>query len=382
MDFDLSFEHQAIRETARKFAKQEVAPRAEELDRKAAFPYDIVKKMADLNFFGLTLPPEYGGVDAGALAFAIAVEEIGRAESAVAINLVDQALVASGLLLFGSQDQKNKWLACLAKGEVLGAFGLTEPNAGSDAGSPRTTARLDGDEWVVNGSKQFITNGGTDITGFVLITARTGNSRPGNKPDVSMLLIPNGTPGYTVGPKYNKIGWKCSDTRPLTFEDCRVPKENLVGEKGKGFKQMLTMLDIGRIGVAADSLGLAQACYDEAAKYAKVREQFGQPISKFQVIQFKLADMAMEIELARLMTYKAAWLYDEKRPNAYEGDIAKLFASETAKRAADQAVQIHGGYGYMDDYAVSRYWRTVKIMEIGEGTNEIQRLVIARRLGF
>jgi butyryl-CoA dehydrogenase len=382
MDFDLSFEHQAIRETARKFARQEVAPHAEELDRKAEFPYDIVKKMAELNFFGLTLPPEYGGVGAGALAFAIAVEEIGRAESGVAINLVDQALVASGLLLFGSQDQKSRWLGRLARGEVLGAFGLTEPDAGSDAGSPRTTARLDGNEWVVNGSKQFITNAGTDITGFVLITARTGDSRPGNQRDVSMLLIPNGAPGYTVDPKYKKMGWKCSDTRPLTFEDCRVPKENLVGEKGRGFKQMLTMLDIGRIGVAADSLGLAQACYDEAAKYAKVREQFGRPICKFQAIQFKLADMTVEIELARLMTYKAAWLYDQKRPNALEGDIAKLYASETAKRAADQAVQIHGGYGYMDDYAVSRYWRTVKIMEIGEGTNEIQRLVIARRLGF
>jgi len=382
MDFDLGYEYQAIRETARKFASKEIEPRAEELDRKGEYPYDIVRRMGELGFFGLTFPAEYGGTGAGALAFAITVEEIGRGESGIAINLVDQALVGAGLLLFGNEEQKKKWLVGMSKGTVLGAFGLTEPDAGSDAGATKTTAKLDRDEWVINGSKQFITNAGTQITGFVLVTARTKDLQGGNDKDISMFLVPNGTPGYIVGQAYKKMGWRCSDTRPLTFENCRIPKENIVGEIGHGFRQMLTMLDIGRIGVAADSLGLAQACYDAAAHYAKIREQFGRKISKFQAIQFKLADMAMEIELARLMTYKAAWLYDQGKPNALEGDMAKLFASESAKRAADHAVQIHGGYGFMDEFAVSRYWRTVKIMEIGEGTNEIQRSVIARRLGF
>jgi butyryl-CoA dehydrogenase len=382
MDFDLTSEQRAIRETAKKFAKQVIEPQAQKLDEEEAFPYDIVRRMAELGFFGLTFPIEYGGVEAGALAFSIVVEEVGHAESAVAINLVAQALVGAGLLLFGTEEHKQRWLVPMAKGQSLGAFGLTEPDAGSDSGATKTKATLDDDHWVINGSKQFITNAGTDITSLVLITAKTADSAIKDSSEISMLLIPAETPGFVVGPPYKKMGWRCSDTRPLTFENCRIPKENLLGEKGRGLAHMLKMLDIGRIGVAADSLGLAQACYDAAAKYAKVREQFGQPICKFQAIQFKLADMAVEIELARLMTYKAAWLYDQGRPNAMEGDMAKLYASETAKRAADQAVQIHGGYGFTNEYAVSRFWRTVKIMEIGEGTNEIQRLVIARRLGF
>ncbi len=290
------------------------------------------------------------------------------------------SLGASPFYLFGSKEQKEGFLPPLARGEQLWAFGLTEPEAGSDSGGTQTRAVLHDGAWHINGSKSFITNAGTDMTGGVTITSVTGRRSDGRN-EITNIIVPKGTPGYIIGNPYKKMGWKASDTRPLTFEDCVVPEENILGQRGDGFKQFMQILDSGRIAIAALSVGLAQACLDEALSYAKVRKQFGQPISKFQAIQFKLADMATEIELARLMYYKAAWLHMEGKPYASDAAMAKLFASETAKRAADQAVQIHGGYGFMDEFPVSRYWRSVKVNEIGEGTSEVQRMVIAKHLG-
>ncbi len=381
MDFSLNEEQLAIRDTCREFAQQEIKPLAEEMDRTGAFPYPLIHKMADLGLLGLPFPEEYGGAGADFISYCIAIEEISRGDVSVGITMeAHTSLGASPFFLFGSEEQKQRFLAPLARGEQLWAFGLTEPEAGSDSGGTLTRAALQHGYWHINGSKSFITNAGTDMTGGVTITAVTG-MRPDGRKEITTIIVPKNTPGYIIGKPYKKMGWKASDTRPLTFEDCVVPESDILGQRGDGFKQFMYILDAGRVAIAALSVGLAQACLDEALSYAKERKQFGQTISKFQVTQFKLADMDTEIELARLMYYKAAWLQMQGKPYAREASMAKLFASETAKRAADQAVQIHGGYGFMDEYPVSRYWRSVKVNEIGEGTSEVQRMVIAKHLG-
>ena len=381
MDFSLSEEQLAIRNTCRDFAEQEIKPQAEELDRTGSFPYKIVREMGELGLLGLPFPEEYGGAGADFLSYCLAIEEISRGDVSVGITMeAHTSLGATPFHLFGNQEQKERYLMPLARGEQLWAFGLTEPEAGSDSGGTQTRAVLRDDKWHIDGSKCFITNAGTDMTGGVTITAVTGQ-RPDGRKEISNLIVPKGTPGYEIGQPYRKMGWKASDTRPLAFESCEIPAENILGERGDGFRQFMQILDAGRVAIAALSVGLAQACLDEALSYAKARKQFGQPISKFQAIQFKLADMETEIELARLMYYKAAWLHMQGRPYTREASMAKLFASETATRAADQAVQIHGGYGFMDEYPVSRYWRSVKVNEIGEGTSEVQRMLIAKTLG-
>jgi len=376
MDFDLSPDHELIRRTVREFAEGEVAPVAEVLDRTKSFPYEIVEKLGKLNLMGIPFPEEYGGGGGDTLAYALAVEELTRVDSSVAITLcAHTSLGTQPIYLFGSEQQKREWLPLLCSGERLGAFGLTEPEAGSDAGNVRTRAQLKDGEWTINGAKQFITNAGTEISGHVAITARTGAE------EISNLLVEKGTHGYDIGEPYRKMGWNASDTRPLSFQDCRVPEENLLGPRGAGFKQFLTVLDIGRIGVAAMGVGLAQGALDEALAYAKERRAFGQPISKFQAIQAKLADLTTEIEAARLLTYKAAWLKDEGRNFSLTAAQAKLKTGRLAVRATEEAVQIHGGYGYIEEYPVCRFYRDAKILTIGEGTDEVQQLVIARALG-
>jgi short-chain 2-methylacyl-CoA dehydrogenase len=381
MDFTLNEEQQAIRETCRDFAEQEIKPLAEEMDRSGEFPYEVVRKMGELGLLGLPFPEEYGGAGADFLSYCIAIEEISRGDVSVGITMeAHTSLGASPFYLFGSEEQKEQFLTPLAQGEQLWAFGLTEPGAGSDSGGTQTRAVLHDGTWHINGSKNFITNAGTEMTGGVTITAVTGERHDGRN-EITNIVVPKDTPGYIIGNAYKKMGWKASDTRPLTFEDCKIPEENILGQRGDGFKQFMQILDAGRVAIAALSVGLAQACLDEALSYAKERKQFGKHLSTFQAIQFKLADMDVEIELARLMYYKAAWLHMQGKPYTREASIAKLFASEAAKRAADQAVQIHGGYGFMDEYPVSRYWRSVKVNEIGEGTSEVQRLLIAKLLG-
>lgn len=376
MDFDLSDDHRLIQSTVRDFAQKEVAPVAEELDRTKSFPYEIVRKLAELNLMGIPFPEEYGGGGGDTLAYALAVEELTRVDSSVAITLcAHTSLGTQPIWLFGSEEQKREWMPRLCSGEVLGAFGLTEPEAGSDAGNTKTTARQDNGDWVINGAKQFITNAGTDISGVVCITAKTGEN------EISNLLVENGTPGYEQGEPYRKMGWNASDTRPLTFTDCRVPEGNLLGPRGAGFKQFLHVLDIGRIGVAAMGVGLAQGALDQALAYAKERRAFGQPISKFQAIQAKLADMSTEIEAGRLLVYKAAREKDAKRNFSLTAAQAKLKTGRLAVRAAEEAVQIHGGYGYIEEYPVCRFYRDAKILTIGEGTDEVQQMVIARALG-
>jgi short/branched chain acyl-CoA dehydrogenase len=376
MQFDLTEEQQDIRRLVRDFADAEVRPVAEELDREKRFPYEIVAKLGGLGLMGIPYPEEYGGGGADNLSYAIAIEELGRVDSSVAITVAAHTSLGTWpLYAFGSDEQKAEWMPRLCSGEVLGAFGLTEPEAGSDAGNVRTRAQLDGDDWVINGAKQFITNSGTDISGFVTITARTGAN------EVSNLLVPNGTPGYAIGEPYRKMGWNASDTRPLSFEDCRVPEENLVGPRGQGFRQFLQTLDGGRIGVSALGVGLAQGALDEALAYAKERVAFGKPISKYQAIQMKLADLSTEIEAARLLTYKAAIEKDLGRNFSLTAAQAKLKTGRLAVRATEEAVQIHGGYGYIEEYPVCRFYRDAKILTIGEGTDEVQQMVIARALG-
>jgi short/branched chain acyl-CoA dehydrogenase len=376
MDFDLSPDHELIRRTVREFAEGEVAPVAEELDRTKSFPYEIVAKLGKLNLMGIPFPEEYGGGGGDTLAYAIAVEELTRVDSSVAITLcAHTSLGTQPVYLFGSEEQKREWLPQLCSGERLGAFGLTEPEAGSDAGNVRTRAKLADGEWTINGAKQFITNAGTDISGMVCITARTGEE------EISNIIVPNGAEGYEQGEPYRKMGWNASDTRPLTFSDCKVPEENLLGPRGQGFKQFLHILDIGRIGVAAMGVGLAQGALDEALKYAKERKAFGKPISKFQAIQAKLADMSTEIEAGRLLVYKAAREKDAKRNFTLTAAQAKLKTGRLAVRCAEEAVQIHGGYGFIEEYPVCRMYRDAKILTIGEGTDEVQQMVIARALG-
>jgi alkylation response protein AidB-like acyl-CoA dehydrogenase len=376
MDFELGDEHRLIQRTVRDFATQEVAPVAEELDREKRFPYEIVAKLADLNLMGIPFPEEYGGGGGDSLAYALAVEELTRVDSSVAITLcAHTSLGTQPIYLFGDEPQKREWLPRLCAGEVLGAFGLTEPEAGSDAGNVRTKARLDGGEWVIDGAKQFITNAGTEISGVVCITARTGDE------EISNLIVANGTPGYEQGEPYRKMGWNASDTRPLTFTDCRVPETHLLGPRGMGFRQFLQVLDIGRIGVAAMGVGLAQGALDEALAYARERQAFGKSISSFQAIQAKLADMATEIEATRLLVYKAARLKDKGENFSLTAAQAKLKSGRLAVRCCEEAVQIHGGYGYIEEYPVCRFYRDAKILTIGEGTDEVQQMVIARALG-
>jgi short-chain 2-methylacyl-CoA dehydrogenase len=376
-NYDLSEEHELVRRTVRDFAVERVAPVAEELDREHRFPYDLVRELAELGLMGMTIPEEYGGAGADTLSYAIAIEELTRIDSSVAITVAaHHSLGTLPIYLFGSEEQKREWLPQLASGEKLAAFGLTEPEAGSDAGAARTTARLEDGEWVINGSKLFITNAGTDITACVTITARTGDD------EISNIIVPNGTPGYEIAAPMDKLGWRASDTRELSFRDARVPEGNLLGPRGKGFQQFLEILDGGRISVAAMGVGLAQGAYDLAAQYAKERKQFGKPIASFQAVQFALTDMATEIEAGRAMVYKAAWLKDQGRPFGKEAAMAKLYTGELSNRAVNASLQIHGGYGFMDEFAISRLYRDQKILEIGEGTNEVQRMVIAKHLGL
>src|SRR5438093_9361414 len=397
MSFTLSAEHEAFRRSVREFAEAEIAPHAAEWDRKHHFPVEVVQKMGRLGLFGLTSPEEYGGAgeDGDFTSLCMAIEELGRVDQSLGITL--EAAVGLGInpiQTYGTDEQKARWLPDLVAGQTLAGFGLTEPGAGSDAGATRTRAQLRDGEWVVNGAKQFITNSGTDISAGVTITAVTGKggtggraARNGDDAEISAILVAHGTNGYHVLPSYRKLGWHSSDTHPLSLEDCRVPEANLLGTRGGGYRQFLHTLMGGRIAIAALSVGVAQACLDASLTYAKERHAFGAPISKQQSIQFKLADMAMETELARTMVHKAATAYhhgtgetsDEVRMLAA---MSKLYASETSKRAADQAVQIHGGYGFMEDYPVARYWRDVKVNEIGEGTSEVQRMLIARLLGL
>ncbi len=377
MDFDLTEEQQLVRRTVREFALERVAPLAAELDRKSRFPYDLVAELAELGLMGMTIPEEYGGGGADTVAYAIAVEELTRIDSSVAITVAaHHSLGTLPIYYFGSEEQRREWLPQLASGQKLAAFGLTEPDAGSDAGSSRTHAELRDGQWVINGSKIFITNAGTDVTACVTITARTGED------EISNLIVSNGTPGYDISPPMHKLGWRASDTRELSFKDCAVPEGNLLGPRGEGFRQFLQILDGGRISVAAMGVGLAQGAYDLAAAYAQERQQFGKPIAKFQAVQFALADMAVEIEAGRNLVYKAAWLKDEGRDFALAAAIAKLYTGELSHRVANAALQIHGGYGFMEESAIARLYRDQKILEIGEGTNEVQRMVIARHLGF
>jgi short/branched chain acyl-CoA dehydrogenase len=377
LNFDLDSEHELVRSTVRDFAEQRIAPVAEKLDREGRFPYELVAELAELGLMGMTIPEEYGGAGSDTLSYAIAVEELTRIDSSVAITVAaHHSLGTLPIYYFGSEDQKQQWLPDLASGKKLAAFGLTEPGAGSDAGATRTRADLRDGSWVVNGSKIFITNAGTDITACVTITAQTDDE------EISNIIVPNGTPGYEISKPMKKLGWRASDTRELSFADVEVPEENLLGPRGKGFQQFLEILDGGRISVAAMGVGLAQGAYDLALAYAHERQQFGKPIAKFQAVQFKLADMATEIEAGRNLVYKAAWLKDQDRDFALAAAQAKLYTGELSNQAVNWSLQIHGGYGYMDEYPISRFYRDQKILEIGEGTNEVQRMVIARHLGL
>ncbi len=380
MDFDLTDEQRLLRDTVRDFANQEVKPVAEELDRTKAFPYELVAKMGELGLMGIPFPEQYGGGGADTLAYALAVEELTRIDSSVAITMAAHtSLGTMPIYLWGTDEQKDDWLPQLCSGEKLAAFGLTEPEAGSDAGNTHTRAELEGGEWVVNGTKQFITNSGTDISGCVTITAVT--ARENGSKEISNIIVPNGTPGYEVGEPYRKMGWNASDTRPLTFADCRVPEGNLLGPRGAGFKQFLAILDGGRIGVAAMGVGLAQGALDEAISYSKERQAFGQPIGKFQAIQAKIADLSAQIEAARLLVHRAAIEKDRGESFTLTAAQAKLITGRLAVRATEEAVQIHGGYGYIEEYPVCRFYRDAKILTIGEGTDEVQQMVIARQLG-
>jgi alkylation response protein AidB-like acyl-CoA dehydrogenase len=377
VDLDLAPEHELIRSTVRDFAEQRVAPVAEELDREKRFPYELVAELAELGLMGMTIPEEYGGGGTDALSYAIAIEELTRVDSSVAITVAaHHSLGTLPIYYYGDEEQRRRWLPDLASGRRLAAFGLTETDAGSDAGATTTTAELRDGRWVVNGSKIFITNAGTDISACVTITARTGED------EISNIVVPNGTPGYEVSVPMEKLGWHASDTRELSFRDCEVPEDHLLGPRGEGFRQFLEILDGGRVSVAAMGVGLAQGAYDLAYAYAKERRAFGQPIARFQTTQFKLADMAVEIEAGRALTYKAAWLKDQGRPFAKEAAMAKLYTGELSRRVVNEALQIHGGYGYMEEFAISRLYRDQKILEIGEGTNEVQRMVIAKHLGL
>jgi alkylation response protein AidB-like acyl-CoA dehydrogenase len=378
MDYDLSDEHRALRESVREFAEGVVAPVAEELDREHRFPVDIVRRLGEMGLMGVPFDADLGGGGGDTLAYAITIEELGRIDSSVAITVAAHtSLGTSPIALYGTDEQRANYLPDLCSGKRLAAFGLTEPGAGSDAGATRTRAveQPDG-SWVIDGEKMFITNAGTELSGLVTITAVTGDG------EISNLIVENGTPGYEISAPLRKMGWHASDTRALSFQGCRVGGDALLGPRGAGLKQFLEILDGGRISVAALSLGLAQGAFEQSLEYAKQRNAFGRPIAKFQAIQFKLADMETEIAAGRHLVYHAAWLKDQGRPFAHAAALAKLYTGELSHRAANEGVQIHGGYGYMDEFPISRFYRDQKILEIGEGTNEVQRLVIARGLGL
>ena len=377
MDFELSDEQEAFRKVVRDFAKAEIAPRSEEWDRTHTFPVDTITAMGDLGLFGLPFPPEYGGSGADFTTFCVALEELGRVDQSMGITVeAGVGLGANPIYQFGTEEQRQEWLPDLCAGRRLGAFGLTEPDAGSDAGGTRTTATLDGDEWVIDGEKAFITNSGTPITSIITVTARSG---PG---EISAIVVPAGTPGLTVQPPYRKMGWHASDTHGLSFSGCRVPEANLLGDRGRGFAQFLAILDDGRIAIAALAVGAIQACLEHSVEYASNRNAFGKPIGSNQGVAFPCADLAVMADSARLLTYRAAWLKDHGRPFKREAAVAKLYATEAAVTATRIATQVFGGYGFMDETPVSRLYRDAKVLEIGEGTSEIQRLVIARELGL
>jgi short/branched chain acyl-CoA dehydrogenase len=384
LDHRLSPEHEELRRTVEEFAHEVVAPKIGDFYERHEFPYEIVREMGRMGLFGLPFPEEYGGMGGDYLALGLVLEELARVDSSVAITLeAGVSLGAMPIYRFGTEEQKRAWLPRLCSGEILGAFGLTEPDCGSDAGGTRTTAQLDEatDEWVINGTKSFITNSGTDITGLVTVTAVTGRSRDG-KPEISTVIVPSGTPGFTVAQPYSKVGWNASDTRELSFSDCRVPAANLVGERGRGYAQFLRILDEGRIAISALATGLAQGCVDESVKYAKERHAFRRPIGDYQAIQFKIADMEMKAHTARLAWRDAASRLINGEPFKKEAALAKLYSSTIAVDNAREATQIHGGYGFMNEYPVARMWRDSKILEIGEGTSEVQRMLIARELGL
>jgi short/branched chain acyl-CoA dehydrogenase len=381
MDFTLSTEHEILRSTVRRFAQNEIQPLARSLDEREEFSVDLTRSMGALGLFGIVVSEDYGGQGLDYLSYIIAIEEIARVDGSQAASVAaGNSLGIGPIYAFGTEAQKRRYLPKLCSGEALWAFGLTEPNAGSDAGNTQTTAILDGNEWVINGSKIFITNASTEISLGATILAKTGVRRDGKK-ELSCILVENGTSGYEAKELKGKMVWRSSNTSALYFEDCRVPKENLLGQRGEGFHQMLSTLDGGRLAIAAMGLGGAQGCYERAFQYAKDRIQFNRPISQFQINAFKLADMATEIELARLLLYKACWLKDTDRPFTKEAAMAKLYASEVMKRCANHAVQLHGGYGLMREFDVERFYRDQKLLEIGEGTSEIMRIVIARLIG-
>ncbi len=381
MDFSLSTEHEVLRDSVRNFAEKEIRPVARELDEKEQFSYETMQKMAELGLFGVFVSEKYGGQEMDYLSYIIATEEIARVDGSHAATVAAENSLGIGpIYYFGNEEQKQKYLPKLCSGETLWGFGLTEANAGSDASHARTTAVLDGNEWVINGSKIFITNASTDITAGVTVMCRTGELDD-DKPELSCFLVESGTLGFTAREMHDKMMWRASNTSELYFEDCRVPKENMLGPRGQGFYQMMQTLDGGRLSIGAMGLGGAQGCYELALKYSKEREQFGRPIVRFQVNAFKLADMALEIEAARLLLYKACWLRDNDLPFSKEAAMAKLYCSEVMYRCANHAVQLHGGYGLMKEYDVERFYRDQKLLEIGEGTSEIQRVVIARHIG-
>ena len=382
VDLRLTDEQETFRKTVEQFARTVVAPRAEEMDESREFPYDIVRQMGELGLFGLPFPEEYGGMGGDYFTLCLAIEELARVDSSVAITLeAGVGLGAMPVYRFGTEEQKREWLPMLCSAEALGAFGLTEPGGGSDAGATRTSAILDGGQWVVNGTKCFITNSGTDITRLVTVTAVTGEEFDGQK-EISSILVPVPRAGFSASKKYSKIGWNASDTREITFTDCQVPEENLLGERGRGYANFLSILDEGRIAISALGVGLAQGCVDESVKYAQQREAFGRPIAKFQAIAFKIADMEMRTHTARLAYYAAADRMLRGQPFKKEAAISKLYSSEIAVTNAREAVQVHGGYGYINEFPVARFYRDSKILEIGEGTSEVQRILIGRELGI
>ncbi len=384
MDFalDLSDDQRALRDTIREFAEQEIAPRAAEWDRAATFPVDVIRQLGELGVMGLAFPEQYGGLGAGSLSLAVALEELARVDSSVAITVAaDVSLGGAPLLMFGSEEQKQRWLVPLAQGKTLGAFASTEPGIGSDVQGLQTTARLEDDVWVINGTKAYITNAGTEMSAFVTTTAITGQ-RDSGRPEVSTIVVPTDAPGFQPQGPYHKMGWHASDTRELVYQDCRVPAAGLLGPRGAGARQFLAILDGGRVGVGAMGVGLAQGALEHAVSWAKQRCAFGQPIARYQAVSFQLAELKTQVEAARALVYRSAALRDAGRPHTEEAAQAKLLASETAVKAADVAMQVHGGYGYMEDSPIPRYYRDAKILTIGEGTSEILKLVIARQMGL
>ena len=385
MTFALSREHETFRQTVREFAEAEVAPHVAQWDKEHYFPIDLVTKMGDLGLFGLTAPDEFGGADGDFTSLCVAIEELGRVDQSIGITL--EAAVGLGInpiLTFGTQEQKERWLPDLVAGQALAGFGLTEPGAGSDASATKTKAELDGDEWVVNGAKQFITNSGSEITSLVTVTARTG-TRENGSPELSTIVLPSGTPGFIVEPAYDKLGWHISDTHPLSFVDARVPADHLLGERGRGYAQFLATLDDGRVAIAALAVGCIQACLDLCVQYAGERTTFGVPIGTKQGVAFQISDLAVMAQAGRALTYQAAALKDAGAPAKefkQAAAIAKLYTSESAVTATRIATQVFGGYGFMEEYPVARFYRDAKILEIGEGTSEVQRMLIARGLGL